>query len=349
MNYPSPEDPHPLVLLSTRGSRSLAERIAKYCDTDLGSVIDKPFPNGESYAELKTDVRGRDVFVIGSVARAWNPEETMSGHPYSGVNDALMELLFFGDCAARASAWRITAVVPYFGYARQDRKAIGRTPITARLVAEMIKIAGFNRVLTMDLHANQIQGFFDNRCILDHLNAGQIFADHFQGLGLPDDTVVLSPDVGNLKKADKYRKGLPSSFDIAVIDKRRGPTGVEAKRLIGDVSGKTVILFDDIISTAGTMRSAMDFAANNGAREFYVAATHGEFVGEAKQNLRHKRVKEIVVTDSISQDHPDFSHGAGLNHEAMPKKILSCADLFGDAIMRIHRQESISELLGIFG
>ena len=336
---PSPEDPHPLVLLSTRGSRSLAGSIAKYCDTSLGKVIDDPFPNGESYAALNTDVRGRDVFVIGSIARSWNPS---SSSPYSGVNDSLMELLVFADAAARASAWRITAVIPYFGYARQDRKARGRTPITARLVAEMIKASGFNRVLTMDLHANQIQGFFDNCCILDHLNAGQIFADHFNAIDLAE-AVVLSPDVGNLKKADKYRKGLPSSVDLAVIDKRRRVQGVEAKRLIGDVAGKTVLLFDDIISTAGTMRSAIDFAACQGAKEFYIAATHGEFVGDAEQNLRHELIREIVVTDSIYQQHPDFCHGS------MPKKVLSCADLFGDAIMRIHRQESISELLGIFG
>jgi ribose-phosphate pyrophosphokinase len=335
---PTPLEPHPLVLFSTYGSRTLAESISHATNVELGKVEDDPFPNGETHCRLMTEVRGRDVFVVCSTCRQWEHNE--GGRKYTGVNDSLIDLLVFGDAIARASAWRITAVIPYFGYARQDRKAASRTPITAKLVATMLEAAGFDRILTMDLHSDQIQGFFSSSCNLDHLNAGCLFSEYFHSLELSN-AVVLSPDTGNLKKADKYRQGLPSTVDVAVIDKRRkSGTEAEAKRLIGEVEGKTVIIMDDIIASGGTMRAAVDFAIDRGAEEFYLVATHGEFVGNAVKKLSHPKIKQIVVTDTIPLN--------GIEKE-LPIHVLKTGDLFGEAILRIHRKESISELLGIYG
>ncbi len=334
---------HPLLVLSGLDCADLTEEICSYLDEHLepglrGISQTKPFPNGESMVIVDSDVRGRDVFVVLSLCRQHNADE----RGYTGINDCLMELLVFGDTLRRASAHRITAVLPHFGYARQDRKAAGRTPITARLVADLIVMAGFNRVLTMDLHADQIQGFFPRGVPLDHLNSGQLFADYFDGLKLKN-AVVLSPDVGNLKKADKYRRGFSEDIGIAVIDKvRDSKTGkVLARRVIGNVDGKTVIMLDDIISTAGTMRQAIDLAVEHGAGDFYLAATHGEFVGKAVERLKHAPVKEIAITDTI----PILSR----MRNDLPLKVLPIAPLFGEAILRIHRFESISELLGIYG
>lgn len=334
---PTPLEPHPLVVFGTSGSRLLADQIALRVGVPLGEVEDNPFPNGETNVRLKTEVRGRDVFVVCSTCRQFKYDH--NGRCHTGVNDALMELLVYGDAIARASAWRITAVIPYFGYARQDRKAASRTPITARLVASLIETAGFNRVLTMDLHSDQIQGFFSSSCNLDPLNAGHLFSEHFRALNLQN-AVVLSPDVGNLKKADKYRMGMPATTDIAVIDKRRvNGSKTEAKRLIGDVKGKSVILMDDIIATGGTVREAVDFAIMNGAEDFYITATHGEFVGSAVSRLTHEKIKQVIVTDTIPL--PDVGN--------LPIHVLQTGNLFGDAVLRIHRKESISQLLGIYG
>lgn len=334
---------HPLLILSGLDCTGLTEEICSYLDEHLepglrGISQTKPFPNGESMVIVDSDVRGRDVFVVLSLCRQHNADEC----GYTGINDCLMELLVFGDTLRRASAHRITAVIPHFGYARQDRKAAGRTPITARLVADAIVMAGFNRVLTMDLHADQIQGFFPREVPLDHLNGGQLFADYFDSLKL-EDAVVLSPDVGNLKKADKIRRGFSGDVSIAVIDKVRDPkTGqVQSRRIIGDVDGKTVIMLDDIISTATTVREAIDMAIEHGAREFYLAATHGEFVGKAVEKLKHPAIKEIAITDTI----PTLSR----MRNDLPLRVLSIAPLFGEAILRIHQFESISELLGKYG
>jgi len=329
---------HPLLVLGGLDCGDLTDSICKYLTIDRGKSSTEPFPNGESMVKLVSDVRGRDVFVVLSICRQHNSDE----RGYTGINDCLMELLVFGDALRRASAHRITAVIPHFGYARQDRKAAGRTPITARLAADLIVHSGFNRVLTMDLHADQIQGFFPREVPLDHLNGGQLFADYFDSLGL-ENAVVLSPDVGNLKKADKYRRGFSGDVGIAVIDKVRDPkTGkVVARRIIGDVEGKTVIMLDDIISTAGTMREAIDLALENGAKEFYLACTHGEFVGKAVERLKHPAIKEIAITDTI----PILSR----MRNDLPLRVLPIGDLFGEAILRIHRYESISELLGIYG
>ena len=330
---------HPLLVLGGLDCSNLTDSICKYISIDRGKSRTEPFPNGESMVKLVSDVRGRDVFVVLSICRQHNADE----RGYTGINDCLMELLVFGDALRRASAHRITAVIPHFGYARQDRKAAGRTPITARLAADLIVDSGFNRVLTMDLHADQIQGFFPREVPLDHLNAGQLFADYFSSLKLKN-AVVLSPDAGNLKKADKYRRGFSADIGLAVVDKQRdSETGkVVANRITGDdVEGKTIIMLDDIISTAGTMREAIDLALKNGAKEFYLACTHGEFVGKAVERLKHPAIKEIAITDTI----PILSR----MRNDLPLRVLPIAELFGEAIVRIHRCESISELLGIYG
>lgn len=331
---PSNQEPHPMVIFAGRSSPELAAGIAKYLDCEIGEAEIKPFSNGESMVKIKTNVRQRDVFVVQSLCRRKLP--TPDG-PATGVNDSVVELLLWVDALARASADRITAVIPHFGYARQDRKAEGRTPISARVLATCFEAVGCNRVLTMDLHSDQIQGFFSPKTILDHLNAGQIIANHFNQLNLKD-AVVLSPDVGGLKKADKYRQLMPQHYDLAVIDKRRHADGrVEAKNIIGDVKDKTVILLDDIISTAGTMLSAIQLATEKGAKDFYIAATHGEFVGKAIERLSHPKIKQICVTDSM----PLLPEAK----EKLPIKVLSVADLFGEAMLRLHSGESLSALL----
>jgi ribose-phosphate pyrophosphokinase len=327
-----------MVIFGGSTSLSLAKRITEILNVPLGNASVQPHPNGESMVKIETDVRQRDVFIVQSVCRKWLPN---GGIPFTGVNDSLMELFVFIDALARSSAYRITAVMPHFGYARQDRKAAGRTPISAKILATCLEEIGCDRVLTMDLHAEQIQGFFSHETKLDHLNAGKVLTQHIRSLSL-DNAVVLSPDVGNLKKADKYRKGLPDDVEIAVIDKRRNKNGdVIGVRLIGEVEGKSVIMFDDIISTAGTAVTAIEIALKHGAKEFYVVATHGEFVGRAIERLRAiPQIKQICITDSIP---------AVPQMEALPMKVLSIDELFADAISRIHNSQSISELLGEFG
>lgn len=308
---------------------------------EFGAAETKPFPNGESYVRLHNDVRDKDVFVVLSTCRLRSASislsrDQVSENPYTGVNDNLMELFVWGDTLKRASAGRITAVIPYFGYARQDRKAASRTPITARLVANLLEKSGFDRVLTVDLHAGQIQGFFD--IPLDHLTAAPIFADKIKELDLSN-PIFLSPDVGNMKKADKLRQAMPKDIELAVIDKRRGSNGdIKVNRLVGEVEGCNVIMSDDMISTASTMRAAIDLATKYGAKDFHIFASHGEFVGKAIANLDHPKIANIFVTDSVApQVH-------------IPKlQILSISSLLSDAILRIHQGDSISELLGRFG
>lgn len=340
---PTREDPHPLLLFGTRSSHDFAGKVDEYLKSSkgvghsvLGRADDSPFPNGEAMVRIQEDVRERDVFVIAPTCRMRFPNQS---DPYAGVNDNLMTLLIFGDALRRASAYRKTAVIPFFGYARQDRKSASRTPITARLVADLIETAGFDRVLTMDLHADQIQGFF--QIPLDHLNAGQIFVDHFCTFDLAQ-CVILSPDIGNVKKANKYRPGL-NGVEIAYVDKQRDPnTGkVTSERIVGAVRGKNVLVFDDIISTAGTMRAAIDLAEKDGAKAFYLAATHGEFVGPAVERLSHPKIKQIVITDTV----PMLPEVA----QRLPIVVKSVAPLVGEAVRRIHDGESISELLGIYG
>lgn len=322
------------VLFSGSASIELAQKISAYLDIKLGEAETSPHPNGESKIRINTNVRDKDVFVVQSICRQWLPTKDQ---PYTGVNDCLFELLLWIDALARASAGRITAVIPYYGYARQDRKAEGRTPISARVLASCIENTGCNRIVTLDLHSDQIQGFFSHKTALDSLNAGKLFGAHFNSLSL-NNVVILSADIGNLKKVDRYRQGMPDHYEVAVIDKRRKPNGeVEARNLIGNVKDKTVIILDDVISTAGTMRTAIDVALDAGAKEFYICATHGEFVGNAIEKLNLDVIKEICVTDSI----PILPEITG----KLPINILSVANLLGEAIRRIHNGESISALI----
>lgn len=276
------------------------------------------FPDGETFIKLEEDVRGRDIFVIQSVCQ--NP------------NEYLVELLIFLDCLRRASAQRITAVLPYYGYARQDRKDEGRTPITAKLVANMLVTAGAQRVLTVDLHAAQIQGFFD--IPLDHLEAEPVFVEYFLGKGIKNLTVV-SPDVGSVKRARNFARHLEGK--LAIVDKERvGSTEVQSSNLIGDVKDRNVIVFDDMISTAGSVCEAARVLKANGAREIYLAATHGLFCGPAAERINAAPISELVITDT-----------APLSDQAENitcLKVLSVAPLLGNAISRIHHNESVSSL-----
>jgi len=309
-----------LTLISGRSHPALAGEIAEHLGLPLGAVGVSDFPDGEISVQLDHNIRGCDVFLIQS-----------TGPP---TNDTLMELLILIDACRRASAARITAVIPYFGYARQDRKDAGRVPITAKLVANLITKAGADRVLTMDLHAAQIQGFFD--VPVDHLYAGPILDEYFQSLGLaPEEIVVLSPDEGSIKRSLKHVRQLGGA--LAIVDKRRSSaTETEQANLIGGpIEGKTVLLFDDMISTAGSIVGAVEVAQAHGAAEIYVSATHAVLCGPAPQRLREAPIKDVVVTNSLPLT----------GEKQLPNMtVVSVAPLLGEAIRRIHRNESISGL-----
>ena len=308
-----------LKIFSGRAHEQLARQIAEYLGMHLGRASVDAFPDGEVLVKLEEDVRGQDVFIIQPTCPP--------------VNETLMELLIFMDCARRASAERITAVVPYFGYARQDRKDEGRVPITAKLAANLITVAGASRVLTLDLHAAQVQGFFD--LPVDNLYAEPILSRHYtqQELG---ELVLLSPDVGNAKRARLYARRL--NGDLAIIDKQR-VSGSEAEmgRIIGEVKGKTVLMMDDMITTAGTICSAARLAMDQGAKRVLAGATHGVFCGPAIERLREAPIDELVVTDTIPM-------GEEITQALVDLKVLSVAELVGEAIHRIHNDESISSL-----
>ena len=308
-----------MKIFAGEGNPELARRISQYLGMPLAAAKITRFPDSELIVKIEEDVRGRDVFVIQSTA--------------APVNETLMELLIFIDCARRASAERVTAVVPYFGYARQDRKDEGRVPITAKLVANIIATAGADRVLTIDLHAGQVQGFFD--IPLDNLQAEPVLAGHFQQLGLTD-VVLVSPDVGSVKRARSFRNRVDGA--LAIIDKSRiSALEAEVGYMIGTVEGKTVLMIDDLITTAGTVCAAAELCREHGARKIYVGATHGVLCGPAVERLRNAPIDEIIVTDTvpISQDKID---GIG------KLTVLSIAELIGEAIKRIHDNESISQL-----
>ncbi len=308
-----------LKVFSGRANPALTEEICNYLDIRPGRVHAETFPDGELFVKLHEDVRGRDVFVVQSTCRP--------------VNDNLLELLIFIDCLRRASAKRITAVLPYFGYARQDRKDEGRVPITAKLVSNIITKAGADRVLTMDLHAAQIQGFFD--IPVDHLEGGPVFTKHFEKLN-PKETVLVSPDVGNVKRARGFAEGI--GCDLAIIDKRRisGSTAV-SNTIIGNVEGRDVLMIDDMIATAGTLCEAAKLVKERGARTVRGAATHAVFAGPAFDRLEKTPFTELVVANTIP-----VSNEA---RERLPHlKVLSVADILGEAIARIHTHKSISSL-----
>jgi ribose-phosphate pyrophosphokinase len=311
---------HKLKVFTGRANIPLADKIARHLGDPLGKITLSNFPDGETSVRIEEDVRGRDIFIVQPTC----PD----------VNENLMELLVMLDSFKRASADRITAVLPYYGYARQDRKDVGRVPITAKLVANLLVSAGANRILALDLHAAQIQGFFD--IPVDHLHAGPVIIEYVKSMGIPQrDFVVLSPDEGSIKKALNYHKKLGGS--LAIVDKRRVSAEVTAQpNIIGaSLEGKTAVIFDDMISTAGSVIGAANVARLNGAREVYACATHPVLCGPAIDRLRHSPIKQIVVTDTIP-----------LPPEKQLSNIvqLSVAALLADAIKRIHLNESVSKL-----
>jgi len=308
-----------LKVFSGRANPALSQAVSEYLGMPLGKAKITSFPDGELLVKLEEDVRGRDVFIIQPTC-----------YPSS---ETLLELLIFIDCARRASAKRITAVIPYFGYARQDRKDEGRVPITAKLVANLITTAGADRVLTMDLHAAQIQGFFD--IPVDNLHAEPIFSRHFAHL-VSQELVVVSPDPGNAKMARVYADRLGG--DLAVIDKRRlSGSKVALGRIIGEVKDKTVLMMDDVITTAGTICGAADVCKRAGAKEIHIGATHGVLCEEAIELLKSAPIDDVVVTDSVPVSASKI--------DAIGKlKVLTVASMVGEAIHRIHNDESVSSL-----
>lgn len=309
-----------LKIFSGKANPALSRAIADYLGVSLGQITLGSFPDGETACKIDEDIRGRDVFLI----QATSPP----------ANENLMQLLVMIDSCKRASAERVTAVMPYFAYARQDRKDEGRVPITAKLVANVITRAGADRVLAMDLHAAQIQGFFD--VPVDHLYAAPVLNEHFLKLGIPgDELVIASPDEGSIKRALGHAKRLGGR--VAIVDKRRtsSDTTVQENVIGGPVDGKVVLMFDDMISTGGSISGAAKILHAKGAKEIHVAATHAVLCGPAVERLSNANLKSIVCTDSIPLK-PD---------QILPQmKILSVAPLLGEAIKRIHRNESISRL-----
>jgi ribose-phosphate pyrophosphokinase len=308
-----------LKVFSGRANPELAQRMCEYLDLPLGRLSIANFPDGEISCKIEEDVRGRDVFIVQPTC--------------TPVNENLMELLIMIDSFKRASAERITAVIPYFGYARQDRKDEGRVPITAKLVANLITRAGADRALAMDLHAHQIQGFFD--IPVDHLYAAPVIDQYFRNLGLSDDDiVVVSPDEGSIKRVLKHVAQLGGK--LAIVDKRRLGGITKQANLIGaPIEGKVALLFDDMISTGSSICGAAQMVSEAGAREIYLAATHGIFCGPATQRLSKAPARQIVITDTIPLT-PE--------RQLPSMKVLSVAPLLGEAVKRIHRNESVSRL-----
>jgi ribose-phosphate pyrophosphokinase len=306
-------------ILSGTAHPRLAEGLAVYLGEPLGGVDIRRFPDGEVFVKIVDNIRGRDLYIVQPIC--------------DPPNENLMELLIMIDAAKRASAARITAVLPYFGYARQDRKDQPRVPSTAKLVANLLVAAGADRILTLDLHSQQIQGFFD--IPVDHLSALPVLADHIRAMNIKD-AVVVSPDVRNVKKATHYAQRL--GMEIAVIDKRRvdGATTIAA-RVMGEVKGKTVLLFDDMITTAGTATEAIRLLREHGAKRFLVGATHAVLAGPAVERLAAAEVDWIFATDTIPL--------RASVRQALPQMtVLSVAKLLGEAIRRIHLNQSVSAL-----
>ena len=313
-----------LMLFSGRANPALAGRIAGMLGIDLGPVTLKTFSNGEVYCRYEESIRGADVFIV----------QPTCGNAATGVtaNDALMELLVMIEAAVGASAHRVIAVTPWFGYSRQDKKSAPREPITARLVARMLEAAGAHRVLTMDLHAGQVQGFF--QIPVDHMTALFMLTQYFQDKSLSD-LVIVAPDVGRAKLNQKFAEKMGG--ELAVLTKERPAHQVaEIGSVIGDVRDRTAIVVDDIIDTAGTLSAAGETVMEGGARRVFAAATHAVFSGDAFRTLAASPFEEIVVTDTIPV------------REGRPERIqvLSCAGLLTDSIRRIFTDDSVSEVFG---
>lgn len=306
-----------LKVFSGSSNPLLVQKICDYLGIQPGKISVGRFPDGEIDVKIEEDVRGRDVFVVESL--------------YPDVNEHLVELLIILDCFKRASADRITAVIPYFGYARQDRKAEGRVPISAKLVANLITVSGADRVLTMDLHAPQIQGFFD--IPVDHLLAYPVFCNFLKNEINLSNTVVVATDIGAIKKMTvQYATYL--NLPIAIIDKRRHtPTKTEVVNIIGEIEGKDVLITDDIISTGGSVIEAAKRLKERGAKKIYCAITHPVLCNNAVENIKNSPIDRIFISDTISRLNLD-----------MKFTIVSIAPLFAEAIKRIHKSESISAL-----
>ncbi|EPZ53531.1 ribose-phosphate pyrophosphokinase [[Clostridium] sordellii ATCC 9714] len=298
-----------IKILAGNASKELAQKVADYIGVSMAKCEIGTFSDGEISVNISETVRGCDVFVIQSTN--------------SPVNDNLMELLIMIDALRRASAGRVTAVIPYYGYARQDRKAKARDPITAKLVANLITAAGADRVLTMDLHAAQIQGYFD--IPLDHLQGGTILADYFNSKNI-EDLVVVSPDLGSVTRSRKFANDLNGDVPIAIIDKRRPKANVcEVMNIIGEVEGKNVILLDDMIDTAGTIVNAANALKEFGAKDVYACCTHGVLSGPAIERIENSAISELIVLDTIQLP----------EEKKIDKiKIKTVAPLFGDAIKK---------------
>ena len=319
---PAPNDLGPLPaerslrLFTGNANRPLAEAVCKHLGVELGDATVDHFADGETSVKVNENIRGADIFVF---------------QPTFAPATNLMELLVMIDAVRRASARRVTAVIPYFGYQRQDRKDQPRVPITAKLVANLITTAGADRVMTMDLHSAQIQGFFD--IPFDHLYAAPVLVDHFTRLGIQD-LVAIAPDIGSVKMARAYAKRL--NAELALVDKRRPKAdSVEVMNVIGDVEGKNIVMFDDVVTTARTLCQAAHAMRKQGALDIYAGVTHGVFCPGAFERIAESPIKEVVVSDT-------------LNHEpgSLPPQIreLSVAGLLGEAVQRIHEERSLSSL-----
>ncbi len=293
-------------------STELAEKIVQAYGAKLGNVITSTYSDGEFQPSFEESVRGSRVFIIGST------------HPSS---DHLMEMLLMLDAAKRASARHITAVLPYYGWARQDRKDKPRVPIAAKLIAKMLETAGATRIITMDLHADQIQGFFEKP--VDHLFASTIFLPYLQSLNL-DNLTIASPDMGGSKRAYAYSKALKS--DVVICYKQRAKANVISHmELIGDVTGKNVVLVDDMVDTAGTLTKAADLMMERGAKSVRAICTHPILSGNAYEKLANSKLEELIVTDSIP-----------LRQQSDKIRVITCANLFADVMSRVHNNKSIS-------
>jgi ribose-phosphate pyrophosphokinase len=307
-----------LTIFSGSSNPALAAKICNYLDQPVGGAKVKKFSDGEIQIEIHENIRQRDVFVIQSTCLP--------------VNDTLVELLLMLDACKRSSAKRITAVIPYYGYARQDKKVAPRVPISARLVADMLITAGADRVITMDLHAGQIQGFFS--IPVDNLFAAPVLLGYLKG-NFTTDITVVSPDAGGVERARAFAKRLDAG--LAIIDKRRdAPNQARAMAVIGDVSDRTVIILDDMVDTAGTLTEAASALVQSGAKEVHACCTHPVLSGPAVDRIKKSDLKSLVVTDTIP---------LGLEAQACDKiKILSISALIGEAIIRSHRGDSVTSL-----
>jgi ribose-phosphate pyrophosphokinase len=308
-----------MKIFTGNANPKLASDICNYLKISLGQSLVKNFSDGETWVEVGENVRGRDVFVVQSTC-----------YP---ANNNLMELLVLIDALKRASSARITAVIPYFGYARQDRKVAPRTPISAKLVADLIVSAGAHRVLSMDLHASQIQGFFN--VPFDHLYSAPVMIEAIRSYNAASELIVVSPDAGGVERARAYAKILDCG--LAIIDKRREKANVaEIMNLIGDVDGKVAVIVDDMIDTAGTLTQAVPVLLSRGAKKVYCASTHPVLSGPAVERIEKSGLVEVSVTDTIPL------RGQALESEKI--KVYSVAKILGEAIRRIHDDDSVSSL-----